>query len=123
VTSPLLRARQTAEAILRHWGPDAPQLRETDLLAPGGKHRKAARYLRELEGESVAVVGHQPDLGELVGWFIGSRKAQVDLAKGGVACVVFDGPPRKGSGYLAWLLTPEWLDDGVEAEVKSEPSR
>src|SRR5579885_555197 len=40
VTSPLLRARQTAEALLAGWPPPAPALHVHDGLAPGGKRRK-----------------------------------------------------------------------------------
>ena len=58
---------------------------------------------------SVAVVGHQPDLGQLAGWLIGARKAQIDLAKAGVAHIAFDPEPRKGAGTLVWLVTPEWF--------------
>jgi phosphohistidine phosphatase len=109
LTSPLLRARQTAEKMLKDWGNPAPELVVCDQLSPGTKRRKVARILRELQGESIALVGHQPDLGDLAAWLIGSRKAQVDFAKGGVAHVVCHDDPGKGSGTLVWLVTHDWL--------------
>lgn len=109
VTSPLVRARQTAEELVRQWPPPAPVVEICAELSPGGKPRKLARFLRDLGGEAVAVVGHQPDLGYLASWLIGSRKAQLDFAKGGVAYLAFDGGPGKGSGCLRWLVTPRWL--------------
>jgi phosphohistidine phosphatase len=115
LTSPLLRARQTAEELLRHLTGPAPELRVCDDLAPGGKRRKLARTLRNWHGDKVALVGHEPDLGECAGWFIGGRKARIDFAKGGIACVACEGDPRKGAGSLLWLLTQEWLADGREA--------
>src|SRR5205823_12622063 len=87
VTSPFLRARETAEAILKEWGDGAPELRLCEELIPGGKRRRLARYLRDLGVEKVGLVGHQPDLGEFAAWLLGSKKAQIDIAKAGVACI------------------------------------
>ncbi len=108
VTSPLLRARQTAEGLLKHLAPPTPELHTCDELAPGGKRRKLNRFLRGLSASSVAVVGHMPDLNLYLAWLIGSKKAQVDLAKAGVACVHFDDDVRRGAGVLTWLVTPQW---------------
>jgi phosphohistidine phosphatase SixA len=111
VTSPLLRARQTAQELMPPSGPDAPSAgpAECEFLAPGGRRRKLARYLEELDKESVALVGHRPDIDELAGWLIGYRKAGIGLAKGAAALIDCDGAPGKGSGTLRWLLTPEWV--------------
>ncbi|HZY86276.1 MAG TPA: phosphohistidine phosphatase SixA [Gemmataceae bacterium] len=108
VTSPLLRARQTAEGLALHWTGTPPAQELCDHLAPGGRRRKLTRFLRDLGAESVAVVGHEPDVGAYAAWLIGSKKAQVELAKAGVARVHFDGKPGKGDGVLTWLITPEW---------------
>src|SRR5262245_50077302 len=107
--SPLLRARQTASGIHDAWQGAAPPLVECEALAPGGKKRKLAKPLEEGLADEMAVVGHNPDLNELVAWFIGDRGAGVDLAKAGVACLEIDGPPRKGAATLLWMVTPEWM--------------
>ena len=60
--------------------------------------RKLARVLRALQCDSVALVGHQPDLGDFAAWLVGSRKAQIDFAKGGVAHLVCHDNPGKGAG-------------------------
>jgi phosphohistidine phosphatase len=112
ISSPLLRARQTAEGVLEHWPQPAPALLFCDDLAPGGKRRKLLRYLRDLDAGSLAVVGHNPDLSVFAAWLIGSRDAQVEIAKAGVAHVEFDGRPDKGNGLLTWLVTPEWCSWG-----------
>lgn len=109
LSSPLLRARQTAEEMLRKWKQPAPELRMCDELAPGSKRRKLARVLRECGVESVALVGHQPDLGELAAWLIGNRRVRVDLGKAGVAFIPCDEEPGKGAGVLQWLVTTDWL--------------
>jgi len=108
LSSPLVRARQTAEALLAAWPNQPPQLEETPLLAPGGRRRKIAKHLRSYPQETLALVGHNPDLSELVGWFIGDKNIGVELEKGGVACLQFDDHPAKGAGLLVWLITPAW---------------
>lgn len=115
VTSPLVRAHQTAERFLEAWGDSAPALEVCPRLAPGGKRRKLAAYLSELHKQSVAVVGHEPDLGEFTAWLIGSRKAQVKLEKGGIALVQTPTELEKGSGTLVWLVTQAWLEGAPSA--------
>ena len=62
LSSPLLRARETAEAIARAAGL-APEADER--LAPGAD-LDAVRAAVEGRGEPVVVVGHQPDCSEIV---------------------------------------------------------
>ncbi|HLJ93467.1 MAG TPA: phosphohistidine phosphatase SixA [Gemmataceae bacterium] len=109
LTSPLRRALETAERMLQEWPNPAPQLRVCQELAPGGKRRKLSRVVSELGSDTVALVGHQPDLGRYIAWLIGSKKTQLDLAKAGVAHVVCEKDLGKGEGALALLVAPEWL--------------
>ncbi len=108
LTSPLLRARQTAEEMLA--GANTPNLKVLACteLEPGVKPKRLARFVRDQAAEGVALVGHQPDLSHHAAWLVGSKKAQIDFAKAGVAYIVCD-RARKGEGTLVWLLTPEWL--------------
>ena len=108
VTSPFLRARQTAEFILEELTPP-PELHVCDDLVPEGKPRKVARFLRNLGPEQVGLVGHMPQLGLLAAWLIGGKKTQIELAKAGVAYISCGDKPRKGEGTLHWLVTPAWL--------------
>jgi phosphohistidine phosphatase len=119
VASPLVRARQTAEALLEHWAAPKPELRECDDLAPGGRPKKAARFLMALEGQAIAVVGHEPDISAFLGWLIGDKGVQVALAKSGAALVRFEGSPAKGAGVLTWLATPPWYEP-AKAPMVSE---
>ena len=70
-----------------------------------------SRRLRDLGGDAVALVGHQPDLNDYAALLIGSRKAQIELAKGGVACVSCADDVDKGAGVLLWMLTPQWMGE------------
>jgi phosphohistidine phosphatase len=107
-TSPLVRARQTAAGMLSSWGDTAPALEETVLLAPGAKKRALLDLLNGSGHETLAIVGHNPDLSELVGWLIGDKGIGLDMDKGGVALIEFDGQISKAAGTLVWLVTPAW---------------
>lgn len=116
VSSPLVRARQTAEGFLDGW-PGVPATQYTDLLAPGElRRRKLTRQLAGLGVGSVVLVGHDPELSEYLGWLTGADGENVPLEKGGAALVRFEDEPAKGEGQLAWVVTPAWyLTDPPEA--------
>jgi phosphohistidine phosphatase len=109
IASPLARARQTAEEMLQNMPGPLADVEFCRHVAPGGKHRKLIRFLLGVGGESVALVGHEPVLGEFAARLIGCRKANVKLAKAGVAHIRYDGSIGKDDGTLIWLLTPEWI--------------
>jgi len=108
LTSPLLRARQTAEALRSSWGEIAPEIVECRHLAPGGKKRKILDRLREQHADAVGLVGHNPDLSVLAAWLVGDKNVSIELDKAGVACIEFEGSLGKGKGTLRWMVTPEW---------------
>jgi phosphohistidine phosphatase len=107
LTSPLVRARETAEILAKGLAAPDPEL--CPELAPGVTSEAVLRALRGA-GERVAVVGHEPGVGFLVSTAaFGSATDATPLRKGGVACLEFAGPPRPGAATLAWLLTPKQL--------------
>src|SRR5213076_615195 len=57
LTSPYLRARQTAQGLLDHWTDPRPRIDECEDLAPEGKASKLARALRKAKAANVALVG------------------------------------------------------------------
>jgi phosphohistidine phosphatase len=70
LTSPLLRARETGEALARATGSPT----ETDpRLAPGAT-AEAVRAALEGRGERIAVVGHQPDCGRVAAALTGGTE-------------------------------------------------
>lgn len=107
-TSPLLRARQTAEAILKAWSRPAMDLQTCAQLVPGVNPRRLARFLEKDGGAKVGLVGHMPHLARVIGWLIGKKKAQLDLAKAGVAYVSCNEGMSKGDGVLHWMVAPDW---------------
>jgi len=101
-TSPLVRARQTADLIAAGF-PNAERCLLPEL-APGVDRDAFATWLDALTVRRVAVVGHEPDLSLLIGWLIGGR-ARVRMRKGAAALVALAGAAGQGSAELEWLLT------------------
>jgi phosphohistidine phosphatase len=110
VSSPLVRARQTAE-ILRDAVASDLDLDFSDHLAPGGDYAALLREVAKLNAERVAVIGHEPHLSGLVSYsLVGeSPSASVLLKKGAAALLLFEGRPGAGGGTLEWLLQPGGL--------------
>lgn len=108
LTSPLVRATQTAELLRDHLQQPDLELEVCEALRPGGKFKKLNRCLRMQEASTVTLVGHNPDISLLAAWLIGSKKAQVELAKAGAAYIHSEAGPGKGAGELLWMVTPAW---------------
>jgi phosphohistidine phosphatase len=109
ITSPLVRARQTAEIVAEITKP-ARSLQVTDRLAPGGGPEEVAALLAAIPADSaVVLVGHMPDLGELAGWFLwGDPLATLPFRTGGLCRITIPTPPGLG-GDLRWFLPPKLL--------------
>lgn len=103
LTSPLVRARQTADEFCKVTG--VPGAVIQGWLACGMHPQRA---LEELAGfrefKRVAIVGHEPDLSGLVNWILGADGGGVEMKKGAVACVAIQPPARSGS--LMFLVPP-----------------
>jgi phosphohistidine phosphatase len=108
LTSPLVRTRQTAEIVAAAFDP-RPAVVNVEALTPGGSH---AGVLAELEKHlrrgHIAIVGHEPGIGELAGRLAGMRHA-LEFKKGAVCRIDVDTLPPRGAGTLRWFLTPKVL--------------
>lgn len=109
LTSPLLRAQQTAEILASEF-PGA-EYATTETLSPGEPRASLLDELAALpEKDTVAVVGHEPDLGILVAVLLCSTpQAAIQMKKGGAALLNFPSHIAAGEGTLLWLLTPGQL--------------
>jgi phosphohistidine phosphatase len=105
LTSPLVRAKQTAEIAAAGVSPK-PSIVTTDALSPDGSF---AAVIADLEKHArkmrIALVGHEPGIGELAARLIGSRHA-IEFKKGAVCRIDLETLPPSGPGDLRWLLTP-----------------
>lgn len=104
-SSPLVRARQTAELLVPAWA-EVP-IQTVDELAPEHTPASLAKALVDRAAQkAVALVGHEPDLGALAAWMIGA-KSPLPFKKGGVACIECGDTLKAGEGTLIWLVTPK----------------
>ena len=112
LTRPLARALGTAEILAQGLRP-RPPLVPADALAPGGRFADIVAMLIAHAGASrrtsrVALVGHEPDLGELAAKLLGARGA-IEFKKGAVCRIDVDRAMPGGPGTLRWFLTPRVL--------------
>ena len=111
VTSPLARARQTAEIVARAL--HLP-MEEREALAPGfGLEQLATLLANHPDAQGMMLFGHEPDFSSIIGQLIAApNPAQVEMKKG--ACCALDLPdPAEaslaGSATLLWLMTARQL--------------
>jgi phosphohistidine phosphatase len=107
VSSPKVRARQTAELVAEAFGMTVTMderlggyldLATADAIVDSG------------EGGSVMLVGHDPDFSELLSELCGATG--MVMKKGALATLEAEGPLRPGGATLRWLLPPELLSAG-----------
>ncbi len=110
LTSPLVRARQTAEAVgahfeIRHLVQEAP------ILGPGHTTKQLVSILKDLPPvKSVLAVGHEPSLSQHLSCFLfGTPRGKFEFKKVAVACLEFADRPEEGEGTLAWMMGPGQL--------------
>ena len=109
-TSPYVRCRQTADVIAAHVTP-SPRVEVVDSLAPGSDFESLLAWSRQQQQhkcDSLAWVGHAPDVSFLTAALVGDSAA-VRFAKGTVASIRLHGEIAAGSGELEWLATAKLL--------------
>lgn len=110
ITSPLLRARETAALVAQGIGSGiSPEVVEG--LAPGAGPGAVLEALRGVRaGRCVAVVAHAPDLSGVVAGLVAPGGPRVvSFAPGTMACVEFEDTPALGTGHLLWARPPAEL--------------
>jgi phosphohistidine phosphatase len=105
LASPLIRARQTAAILAEEMNLPPDQIEVTSLLKPGFNLESLIQYLATIPGQSVAVVGHQPDLGFAASQLVGG--GTFAFGKGHIASLRFDDALRLGRAALSWFVGPE----------------
>jgi len=107
LTSPRLRARQTATLAGRAWGRLEPVVEPA--LADDDAKRVLVALAPHPADATVALVGHEPQLSALLAALVGAAEPErLEFRKGGAALVDLDGPPAAG-GRLVWFLPPRLL--------------
>ena len=109
LSSPYIRALQTAEIFAAKLRFAKSKIEKSDLLLPGAEPAVFFRDLaRHRSIESAICFGHAPQLDELIAFALGSKKDLTALKKAGAACIELSRvyPP---SGTLIWLNSPKAL--------------
>jgi len=108
LSSPLARARETAEITARAYGAPPPEL--TELLGDNAEPGSTLAGLAGVEASALLCVGHEPTLSRLAA-LLTSRdgSTRIEMAKSGVAVIECAGPVAPGRGRLRLHLRPPEL--------------
>lgn len=107
LTSPYVRTRQTAEIVANAFD-ERPPIIAVESLAPGGSVQSILTDLeRQARRSRLAIVGHEPGIGELAARLAGARYP-LEFKKGAVCRIDIKTFPA-GPGKLRWFLTPKIL--------------
>ncbi len=111
LASPLVRTMQTAEIVAKALG-CKNCVEPGDALKPGAKIDAVRKELAARSGkdvESIMLVGHEPDMGELASALIGAKGAAIEFKKGSLCAIRLDAEHLDRSGILRWHLAPKQL--------------
>ena len=107
ITSPYIRAAQTAEIFAEALGFPQEKIRVSDTLKPGANPAEVLKEIARAKAKEVMCFGHAPHLDLLIAHLAGARGAFTELKKAGVAC--FEHATAHGRWELRWILTPRML--------------
>jgi phosphohistidine phosphatase len=108
LSSPLVRARQTAD-ILSTGLRGHPAVVEISPLVPGAPYEDLLAELgRHARMTAIALVGHDPSIGEMAARLVGSP-SRFEFKKGGVCRIDVGRLPPNGPGRVVWFAPPRML--------------
>jgi phosphohistidine phosphatase len=108
IASPLTRTKQTADALAETLTTKPPIIL-SDALAPAGTPAAVIHeVVKHTKKTRIALVGHEPNIGELAARLIGAR-SPITFKKGAICRIDFDVLPPKALGQLRWFLPPRVL--------------
>ncbi len=111
LTSPLRRARQTADMVAKVL-PARDKLILTGTLAAGRREGAVLKFLAGMKPrpKNVLLVGHEPQLSGLISLCLtGTLDLRMEMKKGGLCKLVMDSLALGQLAVLAWLLTPKQM--------------
>lgn len=112
LSSPFLRAKQTAEIVAEELKLKK-QLKFSDDLIPGGNPAALIDTLNELKPapDDMLLVGHEPYLSRFISLLAtGSANATIEMKKGGLCKLEIENLRAGHCARLAWLLTPAQME-------------
>lgn len=108
LSSPLVRARQTAEIVSEHFGARVKITEAVDLAPGGALAGVLAQILREGRPAETLISGHMPGVGMLAGFLAwNQRDSAIRFRTSGICRIDLpDDNPAPGYGDLRWLIPP-----------------
>jgi phosphohistidine phosphatase len=107
LSSPLVRALQTAEMAREVLGVESP-VQETPLLVPEESPRRVWEELRGLRNlDQVLLAGHEPLLSHLTAWLLAAPGLQVHMTKAALVSIEIESFQGEPHGMLNWMITPK----------------
>lgn len=112
VSSPYIRARQTAEVLAKVLK-FKQELAISDTLVPMGNAENIIGEINEKYNvDELVLVGHEPCISSLVGTLIGGNpELAMTVKNGGVCCLASDDLRTERKATLEWLLTPKIMGE------------
>lgn len=109
LSSPLVRARETAEIVRDAL--DLPAVITTDTLAAGASVRELFGFINGQHSHALLLVGHEPQLSSAISVLTGGDDHfRVEMRKASLARVETEFPVKKGHAVLSWLVTVAQMD-------------
>lgn len=107
LTSPYVRAAQTAEIFAEALGFTAEKIRASDAFKPGANPVMALQEISKIRAKELFCFGHAPHLDQLIAQMVSAHGVFTELKKAGVVCL--DHASAQGRWIVLWVLTPKML--------------
>jgi phosphohistidine phosphatase len=107
LTSPYVRAAQTAEIFAEALGFALERIRVSEALKPAASPAEIMKEIARIKAKEIACFGHAPHIDLLIAHLAGAHGPFSELKKAGVAC--FERASMQSKWSLRWLLTPKIL--------------
>ena len=107
ITSPFVRAAQTAEIFAEAIGYAPDKIHVSEHLKPNENPAEIVKEIQRLKVKEVMCFGHGPHVDLWISYLAGARGTFTALKKAGVAC--FEHQSVHGKWELLWLVTPKIL--------------
>ena len=111
LTSPYVRAYETARIVAKTFGIKKKQLVLSDHLTPSGFAKDLIAEINEkYQVENLMLVGHELSLSDLVAMLVaGDPSMSITMKRGGLCCLSIDSLRYDKCANLEWLMMPAQL--------------
>jgi phosphohistidine phosphatase len=109
ISSPYVRAVQTAEIFAEALGYSPSKIRMSDALKPAANPAEILKEIERIRVKEIACFGHAPHLDSTIAQLAGARGVFTELKKAGVVCL--EHAATHGRWSLRWLVTAKILRD------------